>query len=397
MSFQGKYWVFTINNPTIEQLPPNVWPDVQYVIWQHEKGEEGTEHIQGYVCFTKVKRLKWLKSTCVYEAHWLPRLGSHSQAKHYCMKPVVGCTCTHCVLSVGQRLDGPWEHGTDDKIANTQGQRNDLRECKEMIDRGATELEVAEEHFGSWVRCHKAFERYRKLKHGSARDWITHVTVYWGPPGIGKSQRVRHEAGPHAYWLPQPDNSTVWWDGYDGQEVVVIDEFYGWIKRIMMQRLCDSTPIMVQNKGGSTPFVAKRIYITSNEPPSQWWKHIGLGPMERRLQGEHGTVIHMTSNWVRPEDQAAPAEEEHVPAIPEPLSPEVDLMDHYAWHGTPPPEVIDIDPDDDIHAQPPLQRCPECMRMVYLAGICETCEEFLECGRINGIRFQQVNYDDDSF
>jgi len=369
-NFQGKYWCFTINNPTIEQHPPNVWPDVQYVIWQHEKGEEGTEHLQGYVCFTKVKRLNWCKAHCVYEAHWAPRMGSHSQAKHYCMKPVEGCDCEHCTSAEGQRLGGPWEHGSDEGISDKQGQRNDLAKAKELLDGGASELELAEECWGPWVRYHKAFERYRKLKHGNVRNWITHVTVYWGAPGIGKSQRARFEAGDSSYWLPQPDGGTVWWDGYDGQEVVVIDEFYGWIKRIMMQRLCDSTPIMVQNKGGSTPFVAKRIIITSNEPPSQWWKNVGLGPMERRLTGEHGQVIHMTEPWVPPgqeeQEVAAPAVEEG--------ERDFDMLDAYAIWGTPPSSGLGT--PEGVHDQPPLRRCANCMAMVHLdVSHCWVCTE----------------------
>jgi len=373
--FQGKYWCFTINNPTIEQLPPNVWPNVKYVIWQHEKGENGTEHLQGYVAFTAVKRLAWLKEHCVYEANWQPRLGSHTQAKHYCMKPVDGCTCNHCTAAQGQRLGGFWEHGSDAGIADKQGSRSDLISCKQMIDDGATEVEVAEEHFGPWVRYHKAFERYRKLKHGGARNWITRITVYWGAPGIGKSQRARFEAGEGAYWLPQPDGGTVWWDGYDGQEVVVIDEFYGWIKRITMQRLCDSTPITVQNKGGSTPFLAKHIIVTSNVPPSQWWPNLGLGPMERRLQGDHGSVVHMLINWAPP---AAPVQqqEEEEQQEPEAAAP-VDLMDHYAIHGTPESEGLE---ELGLFDQIPLQRCGGCMRMMERDGFCEECEYLVNEG-----------------
>jgi len=371
-NFQGKYWVFTINNPTIEQLPPNCWPDVVYVIWQHEKGAEGTEHIQGYACFNKVKRVNWLSKHCCDEAYFAPRMGSHSQAKHYCKKPVPDCNCEHC-KDCPPPLGGFWEHGNDESIADKQGTRSDLLACKEMLDQGATEEALADAHFGPWVRYHKAFERHRKLKHGQSRNWITHVTVYWGEPGIGKSQRARYEAGPSAYWLPQPDGGTVWWDGYDGQETVVIDEFYGWIKRTAMQRLCDSTPIMVQNKGGSTPFTAKRIIVTSNAPPSQWWPNLGLGPMERRLTGAHGQVIHMTGPWAAP---APVVQQEQAALVPEasPVldSPQAfDLMDHYAMWGTPLSEGIDS--PVELHGQPPLRRCHGCMRMLFEDGYCNDC------------------------
>jgi len=378
--FQGKYWCFTINNPTIEQLPPNVWPDVQYVIWQHEKGATGTEHIQGYVAFKGVKRLDWLKNHAVYEAHWSPRNGSHLQAKHYCMKPVDGCDCKHCVDAAGQRLGGFWEHGSDAGIPNGQGQRSDILACKEMLDNRATEGQIADAFFGTWSRNYKAFERYRRLKHGTARNWITRVAVYWGAPGIGKSKRARFEAGEGAYWLPQPEAGTVWWDSYDGQEVVVIDEFYGWMKRIMMQRLCDSTPLLVPNKGGYTPFLAKLIIVTSNQPPSQWWPSVGLGPMERRLTGDHGSVEHMLVPWVAPAPPPAqaPDQQQEVADAPEMALPLIDLEEDWAWNGTPQPELDS--PMEDIHAQPACQRCVTCHRMLMLEGICDDCREQIKWG-----------------
>lgn len=126
------------------------------------------------------------------------------------------------------------------------------------------------------------------------RDWQTVVTVYWGPSGSGKSRRAREEAGPGAFWLPKPSSSTapLYWDGYEGQEHVVIDEFYGWMSRDTMQRVIDRYPLPVACRGYSAPFVAKKVWITSNDPPEKWWK-IGLGAMERRLQAPIGTVVHI--------------------------------------------------------------------------------------------------------
>lgn len=150
--FQGKYWCFTLNNPTEDDIPPNVWPDVQFVIWQFEQGDEGTPHLQGYVCFTKRKRIALLKQTCCARSHWEPRSGSHSEAKHYCMKPVEDCDCTHCIDAIGQRICGPWTHGDDAGISEGSGSRTDLLPidaCKVMIDEGKSDAEIAEEHFGT--------------------------------------------------------------------------------------------------------------------------------------------------------------------------------------------------------------------------------------------------------
>lgn len=374
----SKYWVFTLNNPTEDDLPPNVWPDIQFVIWQHEKGDEGTEHLQGYVAFTCRKRLAWLKLNCCARSHWDRRRGSHAEAKHYCMKPVDGCECEHCTDAAGQRLGGPWTHGDDAGISEGSGARTDLAPidaCKIMIDEGRSDADIAEEHFGTWSRHYRAFERYRKISKGAAkRTWITTVKVLWGAPGIGKSRQARFEAGENAYWLPKPEGSAVYWDGYDGQEHVVIDEFYGWIARTQMQRLCDSTPVLVSNKFGSTPFLAKKIWITSNEPPSQWWKNVGLGAMERRLTGEHGSVVHCTVPWTEPQEiihGPAPAPVMAAQNLPD----EFDPAAFWALFGTPDNGPNEVDPSDGPLEQPPLSRCPGCKARVYNHEVCSDCVE----------------------
>ena len=60
MSKQNVNWVFTINNPT-EDDNPQRWDGVRYLVYQKEKGKEGTQHYQGYVVFEKKKSLGGVK------------------------------------------------------------------------------------------------------------------------------------------------------------------------------------------------------------------------------------------------------------------------------------------------------------------------------------------------
>jgi len=366
--FRGKYWCFTTNNPSTEDLPPNVWPDVQFVIWQHECGnEEETEHLQGYVCFTKTKQLSWIKSNCCDRSHWEGRLGTHSEAKDYCSKDDTRmCDPPGSIVKYDY---GPWTHGSDEGIAEGQGSRVDWDQAKADLDEGKSMTYISENHFPLFIRSGRGLRDYQKL-HARMRDWITTVTVYWGEPGVGKSRRARFEAGPTAFWLPQPQGSDVWWDGYAGQEVVVIDEFYGWMKRVAMQRLCDSTPEWVPIKGDMVPFLAKRIIITSNSPPSQWWPNVGLGPMLRRLEGAHGTVVHMTEPWVQPMQADEPPPPEIQPVTP-PWSPSLE----WAMFGTPDDGPGEIASPHSAHEQDPLSRCPQCHRHTTVPEICEQCVE----------------------
>ncbi len=104
MSTQARSWCITVNNPTEDFF---IWnededggiSDLRYAIYQRERGESGTEHIQGYLEFNKPKRLTWLKGVPgLASAHCEPRRGTREQAADYCRKEET-------------RISGPIEFG----------------------------------------------------------------------------------------------------------------------------------------------------------------------------------------------------------------------------------------------------------------------------------------------
>lgn len=282
---QTKYWMFTINNPQ-DWREPSTWAKAVYVVWQLEQGEEqATPHLQGYVIMTAKERLSGMKKVHP-TAHWEPRAGTHAQAKAY-------------VTKAETRVEGPWESGDEPEVE--QGKRNDLLSLKRRLDEGATEAEIAQDDnlFPVWAKFGaKCISRYYMLT-GRQRDWHTYCHVLWGPPGVGKSRKARDLAGPEAFWLARPAGQTAWFDGYIGQETVVIDEFYGWLSLDLLCRLLDRYPCNVETKGGSVSFVARRIFITSNMPPTQWYSKLPpqrTAALDRRLTGDCGKIEHMATN-----------------------------------------------------------------------------------------------------
>lgn len=286
MTFQSRYWMFTINNPSSDELP-STWSGVDYCVWQREKGEAGTEHLQGYLILSKSKRLTGMKKLDK-TAHWEPRKGNHTQAKDY-------------VTKAETRMDGPWEFG-DEPEAKEQGKRNDLLNLKRKMDEGATEAEIAAdpEVFSVWARYYKVVARYKVLT-GQQRNWPVFTHVIWGAPGLGKTRKVLDLAGPAAYWLARPAGQTVWFDGYIGQDTLVIDEFYGWMTLDLLVRILDRYPMQVETKGGSTPLLIKRCFITSNTAPLQWYSRMApsrLNALWRRLAMPLGTIEQMFQPYV---------------------------------------------------------------------------------------------------
>lgn len=92
--------------------------------------------------------------------------------------------------------------------------------------------------------------------------------MYCGPTGIGKSRRAWDEATFDAY---PKDPNTKFWDGYNGQINVVMDEFRGRIDISHLLRWFDRYPVIVEVKGSSVVLKAEKIWITSNLEPREWY------------------------------------------------------------------------------------------------------------------------------
>lgn len=123
-----------MNNP-VQSID---WPldRVSYAVYQKEKGDNGTEHYQGYVEFKMIMRLPGLKKL-LPTAHWEPRAGTQEQARNYCMKD-------------DTRIEGPWELGE----LKAQGKRCDLDEAYKLVKEGGAKR-VAQEMPTVYIKFHR--------------------------------------------------------------------------------------------------------------------------------------------------------------------------------------------------------------------------------------------------
>lgn len=98
------------------------------------------------------------------------------------------------------------------------------------------------------------------------------VIVYYGRTGAGKTRAVYDN-------LPNPESIYVhpggsWFDGYDGQPIVLFDDFGGSeFKLQYFLKLLDRYPMQVPIKGGFVNFCPHEIYITSNLNPNDWYRN----------------------------------------------------------------------------------------------------------------------------
>ncbi len=239
-----------------------------------EIGEGGTPHFQGYCVFENAIRLNSFR-TMLGGGHIYKREGFHSQAKHYVTKPHLNCVCKHCVppdKPVPITVDGPWFYGNDDGIPEGQGQRSDLSAVKRKIEDGISMVDLFDQHFNDCVRYSRGFKEYKRLK-TPERNWEMVVIVCWGPTGSGKTSWVYNTFGGSLFSVPQPKSSGCYWDDYDNQETVLVDEMYGSrFSHGFLLQLCDNRPFTVPVHGSSVQFTSKRIVFCSNDPPDMWYQ-----------------------------------------------------------------------------------------------------------------------------
>jgi len=266
----AKAFCFTYNNPT---LPPQGIEalfgrkEYSYLVFQEEVGEQGTRHYQGYVEFRRRVRYTYFQRYLPQgETIWFAtRRGTPEQASEYCKKPE---------SRAAGPLAGPYEYG--ELSRPRQGRRTDLLAFRDAIIGGSTQLELIQEHTGAFARYGRFYDRLSALRQ-PVREQPPKVVLLHGATGTGKSRHVwdKHGASGQLYVIPI-DSSGFWLDGYDRHSIALLDDFGGRSSKITLPallRLLDRYPARAPIKGGFCWWCPKKIYITTNVHPAQWYDY----------------------------------------------------------------------------------------------------------------------------
>lgn len=240
------WWIVTIPK---EDWVPSLPRGVKYIKGQLEKGEEtGYLHWQAVVCLIKKQRLSGAKKLFPNSSHLEPTRSA--AANEYVWKDET---------SQGERFE----------FGEKPVQRNNAKDWDAIWD-SAKKGDIMSIPADVRLRCYSTLKKIEK-DYMVPEAMERQVTVFIGPTNVGKSRKAWELAGLDAY---PKDPNTKFWDGYNGQENVVIDEFRGRIDISHVLRWFDRYPVCVENKGGGVVLRAKRIYITSNLPVTQWYKEL---------------------------------------------------------------------------------------------------------------------------
>lgn len=251
-------WLFTYNNPeggdadTGRVLHAG---GAKYSVYQRERGQAGTDHHQGYVEFGNNKTLSFVRRLLPL-AHWETRKGSQKQAIDYCSKE-------------DTRVAGPYYTGIPRELS--QGQRSDISDAIDLLREGGMAAVRADspEVFVKYSRGLRELDLADVKQTNDRRD----VTLIFGPPGCGKTRRFFDEEGPEGTMLLC--SSGFWFDGYEGQPAVLLDDFDGCRSKWTLAQtlmVLDRYVVRVPIKGSFTRWCPERISVTTNIHPREWFE-----------------------------------------------------------------------------------------------------------------------------
>ncbi len=245
--------------------PPKAEERISFFIGQLEKAPTtGKLHVQTYCVFATRRTMRQVSHTFgTLHPHVDVRRGSHQQAIDYVTKADTRADPGFS-FEFGERGDAEVQH--------INGHRRDLFELHRLMRAGISLKELINMDPPS---CYRMFSNIQKIRllYMPVRTTRSKMYVLYGSSDTGKSRACdilsrAYSAGGGVYYL----DSHKWWDGYDGQRCVVIEEFNGWIAFETFKKLGDQYPLKVEIKGNMVEFNSKYIFINSNYKPMEWYK-----------------------------------------------------------------------------------------------------------------------------
>ena len=262
---------------------PEDWKWARYFCAAEEICEKtGKQHWQAYIESHKPVRMAAVKKLFKYDGiHCEPKNGTRKEAKEYCTNPEK--------VRNDQHPNGKppyislFEWGKWNKVG--QGYRSDLEDICEQLLKGDKTLEDL------IVENPKTYCAYRNgirdvaaiaSKRLGQRKRKVSVDVYVGGTGTGKTFCALDRD--EEIYIAEMDGDN-WWDGYNGEKTIVIDDFYGGMRYNKLLRILDNYPVRLKIKGSFTYAMWDKVIITSNEMPSNWYKleHDWYPALERRF------------------------------------------------------------------------------------------------------------------
>lgn len=271
---RSRNWCFTYNNYTEDvftTIKGHAQDACKYAIIGKEKGELGTPHLQGYLCYRNAKTFDQVKKKLGPGAHLERAKGTANDSRNYCSK------------------DGDfWETGELPEKSGGDSLLEKIKKNKRLLDETIPLDTLIED--GTLSAYSYLLIKRTRMERAINADPYTPEDVrglwIWGDPGTGKTRHV---------WATYPGlyekAQNKWFDGYTGEETILLDDLDTNILGHYLKRWMDRYPVKGEVKGGTIQLQHKLFVVTSNYSIEQLFNDPILAAAVRR----RCKVIHFAS------------------------------------------------------------------------------------------------------
>lgn len=249
---QSVKWCFTLNNYSesdelsLRQLGWDA--NTKYLVFGREVAETGTPHLQCFLWLNRARRFHIVLRSLPTGVHLESANGTAWEAAHYCWKE-----------------EDYEEFGTRPPESHSRGSRGGQRNAERYQEAWDAAVQGRLEDIPIDLRI----KHYSTFKNIMKDNMITPAPLttcagLWihGATGTGKSHSVITQH-PDRYIKPL----NKWWDGYQGQETVHLDELdpshSTWISAYL-KKWADKWPFDAEIKGGALQIRPQLVVVTSN-------------------------------------------------------------------------------------------------------------------------------------
>lgn len=257
----------TINNPLEHGMSHEAIKEqlatlssVTYYCLCDEIGEQGTPHTHIYIASKNPVMFTTLKKRFP-SAHIEAARGSHQENLDYIQKQGKWADDEKSETSLPDTFE-EWGELPPDR----QQRADNDAVILEMIKDGKTNIEIIDA-FPSVMYKLEKLERMRQeyLKEENRNEFrILHVTYIWGKSGVGKTRSVMEKYGYENVYRVTNYNHP--FDGYNGEEVILFDEFRSSLPLADMLKYLDGYPVYLPARYSDKIALFTIVYIISNIP-----------------------------------------------------------------------------------------------------------------------------------
>lgn len=271
----SRKYLLTINNPTTHGFTHerirailSEFPSTRYWCMCDETGEQGTPHTHIYVVFSNSVMFETVHKR-FFGVHIDEAKGTHKDNRDYVRKEGKWLDDEKHETNHIETFEEWGELPPDRTKSETQAEQ-----IMQMVIAGKTNAEILREIPGAYCKLNYIEQARQTIRYEKFSDQYCKrdVTYLWGDTRVGKTRSVMDLYGYRNVY--QVTDYAHPFDNYNGQDVIIFEEFRSSLKIEDMLKYLDGYPVMLPCRYTNRVACYTKVFIISNIPLDKQYVNI---------------------------------------------------------------------------------------------------------------------------